>query len=657
MALQAGAHRRADIQGLRAIAVLLVVAFHAGLPVPGGFVGVDVFFVISGFVITGLLLREFGSTGRLDFRRFYTRRFRRLIPALALVVTVTALLAIPLQSPFGAQQVTAKTGIGSMLLVANAVIYQVSGGYFDGPAELNALLNTWSLSVEEQFYILFPAVLALGWWLGRRRSTKAAVIVPVTILTAFSFAFSIWFTFAQQPIGFVERPAQFAFYASVTRAWEFGVGALLALASQRWQAGRRLGVAFGVVGALLLAASVALINVSTPFPGWAAVPPVLATLLLVAAGPASPTGRALGFGVMVWIGGLSYSWYLWHWPLIVFAGGLFPDNSWVLMAAGFGSLLPAWLAYRYVENPVRYGNGRLRLPGQRILLLVGICLVIPIASCLLLLRGADALWGGSGVRAMADQVVPLPISTNAGCSTEVPLLSRPAQDCWWNRQAVGAPIYLVGDSQAGMLSDGVVQAAAILRRPVRIAESGSCPFLLDDQSPVPLTSPGCQTFVAGNIDYLAGAPRGTVVIAVAPGYVTADSAGVFKTALERTIGIVQQEGHQVLLVQAIPQFPNWTPWTCTLVAAWVDAAGCGESLPESELRQTWEIALAMFTEVAQSRQIPLLDLWPHLCVDRACATNRGVTWDYRDARHISVGKSLELTPILAEAIGSARMSP
>ncbi|MBU6280558.1 MAG: acyltransferase, partial [Actinomycetales bacterium] len=319
---EAGAHRRADIQGLRAIAVLLVVAFHAGLPVPGGFVGVDVFFVISGFVITGLLLREFAGSGRLNFRRFYSRRFRRLIPALALVVTVTALLAIPLQSPFGAQQVTAKTGIGSMLLLANAVIYQVSGAYFDGPAELNALLNTWSLSVEEQFYLLFPAVLAVGWWLSRRWFSRVGhrelgAITLVALLSGASFALSVWFTFADHPIGFIERPAQFAFYASLTRAWEFGAGALLAFAAQRWQPSQRAGLILGSAGAVLLILSVFLIDGAVPFPGWAALPPVAATLLLIAAGPTSATGRALSVGVMVWIGALSYSWYLWHWPLIV----------------------------------------------------------------------------------------------------------------------------------------------------------------------------------------------------------------------------------------------------------------------------------------------------------------------------------------------------
>ena len=148
--------------------MLLVVAFHAGLSVPGGFVGVDVFFVISGFVITAMIQREHSTTGRFRFGRFYLRRFKRLTPALALMVAVTMLLSFCLLSPFGAQQTAALTGLGAMVLGANFVISKRTGDYFDLPAESNPLLHTWSLSVEEQFYLMFPAFLLLGWLLTRR---------------------------------------------------------------------------------------------------------------------------------------------------------------------------------------------------------------------------------------------------------------------------------------------------------------------------------------------------------------------------------------------------------------------------------------------------------------------------------------------------------
>ncbi len=176
------ASRRLDIQGLRAVAVLFVVVYHAGLPLPGGFVGVDIFFVISGFVITSMLHREWLSSSRINFGRFYWRRFKRLTPALALVVVVTVLLSALLLSPMGPQQNAALTGLGSIALVANFVIASTTSGYFDAAAETNPLLNTWSLSVEEQFYVFFPSFLVFGWYLARRKAwlrSSPLVIVAV----------------------------------------------------------------------------------------------------------------------------------------------------------------------------------------------------------------------------------------------------------------------------------------------------------------------------------------------------------------------------------------------------------------------------------------------------------------------------------------------
>jgi peptidoglycan/LPS O-acetylase OafA/YrhL len=160
---------RLDIQGLRAIAVLSVIAFHAGLPVRAGFLGVDVFFVISGFVITAMLQREWLRHGRISFARFYSRRFKRLAPALALMVSVTMVLTFALLSPFGPQQTAAATAAGALFSVSNVVIAMTTGGYFDASAETNPLLNTWSLSVEEQFYLIFPIILSCSWFLA---STK-----------------------------------------------------------------------------------------------------------------------------------------------------------------------------------------------------------------------------------------------------------------------------------------------------------------------------------------------------------------------------------------------------------------------------------------------------------------------------------------------------
>jgi peptidoglycan/LPS O-acetylase OafA/YrhL len=322
-------HRRADIQGLRALAVLVVVAFHAGLPVRGGFTGVDSFFVISGFVITSMLRREWEATGRIAFVSFYVRRFKRLAPALSLVVAFTVLGAALVLSPLGPQENVAKTGFGALFFVANWVISSTTGGYFDQPAGANPLLHTWSLSVEEQFYFLFPALLFLG--LRLRRAW-----LPVAVVTAVSLAGAL---------------ALGGFYDTPTRAWEFGVGALLTFARLR---SPRVALAGAAVGAELLLLSLGLIGNGTPYPSvWTLLPVAATALLLLAGSVANPLSRLLSTRPLVAVGDWSYSIYLWHWPLIVFAAALWPATPHVRLYAALVSFVPALLSFRFVEQPLR----------------------------------------------------------------------------------------------------------------------------------------------------------------------------------------------------------------------------------------------------------------------------------------------------------------
>jgi peptidoglycan/LPS O-acetylase OafA/YrhL len=347
--------RRLDIQGLRALAVLMVVAFHAGLPLRGGFVGVDVFFVISGFVITGMLQREREARGRIRFGAFYVRRFKRLTPALALMVAVTVMVSSLLLSPLGPQQTTAKTAIGAMLLAANRVIAGTTGGYFDAPAATNPLLNTWTLSVEEQFYLAFPAMLALGWFLATRsRRLRHTPFVFVSLAAAVSFGLAVLGT-----SGYVLPRVSWAlgFYSPATRAWEFAVGALLALvlAGRRTTHSSRQTLGLGLLGAGALGASLWLITARTPFPGTWTLLPVAGTLLLLLAGSGNSNilTQTLATRPLVKLGDWSYSIYLWHWPFIVFASLLWPESSYAPVIAAVLSFGPALGSYKFVERPIR----------------------------------------------------------------------------------------------------------------------------------------------------------------------------------------------------------------------------------------------------------------------------------------------------------------
>lgn len=311
----AAGHRRADIQGLRAIAVLLVLAYHAGLPLPGGFRGVDVFFVISGFVITAMLLRQLSAGGTISLRRFYLQRARRLTPALAAVVLAVAAASVFLESPLGEQQVTSRTGIAALLLSANYAIHGTVGGYFDAAAEQNPLLHTWSLSVEEQFYLVFPFLVLAAWRIGRGRRSLLALMLGVAGAASLGLAVATALKGADSLL----------FFGSPTRAWEFAAGALLALGRRSNSERIRGGGTAAAAGAVLLLVAAMLPEGTGSYQLATGLLTVVATVLVLAAGVAGNAfSRALGRKLPVWIGDRSYSLYLWHWPLVVLAEKALP---------------------------------------------------------------------------------------------------------------------------------------------------------------------------------------------------------------------------------------------------------------------------------------------------------------------------------------------
>ena len=381
---------RGDIEGLRAVAVLLVVAFHAGVPfVPGGFVGVDVFFVLSGFLITGLLVDEVQRSGTISLTAFYARRIRRLMPLSALVLVVTAAASFVLVSVVNRASVgqdIASAALGT----ANWHFALESTQYMSDTAK-SPVLHYWSLAVEEQFYLIWPLLLLLvvgrsGLALRRWDVARRRLIVALTAIGATSFAVSWW----------VGGDGSFAYFGLHTRAWELAVGAGVALARPLLgRLGRRTAVALGYLGLAMIAASAVLMDSSTPFPGTAAAVPVVGTALLVMSGARmyiAAVPRMLCAAPLGFLGRISYSWYLWHWPCLVLAtsrwgvpDGVGADGStvtrlpWGLTVVVVGvSLLLAVGSHYAVEQPVR-GNGWLKVSRVRTMAvgagLVAACLV------------------------------------------------------------------------------------------------------------------------------------------------------------------------------------------------------------------------------------------------------------------------------------------
>ena len=333
---------RPEIDGLRAIAVLPVILFHAGLSwLPGGFVGVDVFFVISGFLITGILAREM-SEGSYSLLGFYERRARRILPALMLVLVVTTILAAIFMLPYELRNY-GRALVAVIGFVANILFWQ-EAGYFAEAAELKPLLHTWSLAVEEQFYIIFPVALYLLWRFPQR------VVVSVLALVALgSLALAEYLSLAAPRANFFLLPS---------RAWELLAGSLAALyLMRRPQPGGMIAELAGVIGLAAILGAMFVVDGRTPFPSAWALLPVLGTVaILIAARPETIAGRILTIRPFVWVGLISYSAYLWHQPLFAFARLLtiegHPSET-VMGGLAMLSLGLAWISWRFVEQPFR----------------------------------------------------------------------------------------------------------------------------------------------------------------------------------------------------------------------------------------------------------------------------------------------------------------
>jgi peptidoglycan/LPS O-acetylase OafA/YrhL len=372
---------RPDIEGLRAVAILAVVAYHAGLsPIPGGYVGVDVFFVISGFLITEHLGRELAVSGRISFGAFYARRARRLLPSALLVIGVTVAVSCAVLPPLQAM-VVAKDGLANAFYVGNYRYALQATNYLSVSGPVSPLLNYWSLGVEEQFYLVWPALLfvaSLVWWRHPRRTRStsggkaqplfSAIVVAMALLAACSLAFSIWLTRANEP---------WAFFSLPTRAWELAVGGLLALAVPRL---RRLPprwmAALSWVGIGTIAFSALAFTAATPFPGTAALVPVAGAAAVVAGGCArSRLGVVwlLGRWPLQVIGRVSYTWYLWHWPALVLAPSIVGHRLGVgdnVVACALAFVLAAMTTVS-LERPLQRASWLVR-PRRSLLLTVGL---------------------------------------------------------------------------------------------------------------------------------------------------------------------------------------------------------------------------------------------------------------------------------------------
>lgn len=447
---------RADLDGLRALCILLVVGYHAGVPgVAGGYVGVDVFFVLSGFLITGVLVAEVRRTGRIDLAEFFALRARRLLPLAGLVLLVTLLFGLWLFSPLERERL-AQDATAAALYFANWRFAAQAAAYSDTEVTDSLLVHFWSLSIEEQFYLLWPlAIVVVAAVVVRRRPNwlPGAIGMVIGVIVVVSFGASVVLTDELGPR---------AYYLTHTRWWELGVGAGLALLAPGLRRVPRLAAELlALLGLTAIVLAAVWFDERTPFPGHAGLMPVLGAALVIAAGTDRTTmvGRISSTRPLPSLGQLSYSWYLWHWPAMGIA--LLMGRRWqwpltsgqIVALAVAASLVLAAVTHVLVENPIRYSERLRRHRTRHLALVVAVLAPLLVGRVGLELAGigeSPVVNASAGMRAMSPRQAALDEPSGEWieeCNAEL-LDSEVVPGCVFGDPSATTTIALVGDSHA-----------------------------------------------------------------------------------------------------------------------------------------------------------------------------------------------------------------
>ncbi|WP_329048324.1 acyltransferase [Amycolatopsis sp. NBC_01488] len=683
---------RPDVEGLRAVAIAAVVLFHAGVPgVSGGFAGVDVFFVISGFLITRLLWRELRSTGSVRLARFYGARARRLLPAAGTVVVTTSIGAVALLPPLQARDVLGD-GIASALYAGNYRFALQGTSYLAADTPPSPFQHYWSLGVEEQFYLLWPTLMIGAAVLARRggrRSPATPYLLVLLSIAAASFALSVIWTRVLPP---------WAFFSLPSRAWELATGGVVALTAGRWA--RLPAPVAGVAGCAGLAAiAVACVRLdgTTPYPGIAALLPVLGAAMVIVAGCAEPrrgAGRVLSPAPMRALGRLSYSWYLWHWPVLLLAPSLLGHPLTLAERLGTAAVSGALAVVTMVliENPGRFATPLRRSPVRSLLLGGSVTAVAVSAGLVLSVR--TPVPTGHGIAAPAPTVrtptapaartadardlvlkqliaqVQASVAASAAVSgvpvNLTPSLGEAKNDkatvflngCVRSWRDLGQPpcrsgdprsattVALVGDSHAAMWSPALETLAGQRHWRLETLSKVTCP-LLD----LPLTSPylgreyvECEQWRGQILTRLRAEHPRLVVLGTSRRYGADFGFTVYSRpwldSLARTVAELRSTGAAVLVLGPVPD-PQSTVPTC-LSAHLDDAAACAP--PEPVAVNTAGIAAEAAATTARGGDYA--DLTQLFCTTQRCPVIVGDTLVYRDDNHLTTTYARTLAPLI-----------
>jgi len=702
---------RPYIDGLRGLAVIAVVLYHARLlGVHGGFVGVDVFFVISGFLITSIILRDLDA-GTFSLIGFWERRVRRIIPALFIVMACTSVAAyfLILYPP---DYHHLGNAIIAQSVFASNILFLLTDNYFDKLSRYSPLLHTWSLSVEEQFYILFPIIVLLCMWavrrsgllsrfnLSERHAIRAEVsqwnrrrllLAVVATLGALSFLANIWLVDIQPGSGFSvpflpsgifwqTSYATAGFYLLLSRAWELALGILIALWAVKIRS-KVLAEIMGLAGAGALVYSIFLFTDTTSFPGFAALAPTLGAGALIVANESysTKTGIILSNSALVWTGLISYSLYLWHWPLFVFARTLFPAASaaWPIVGLIGLSVLIAWLSYRFVETPVRR---KILFATRTRVFLAGLA-----AMSILALAGFfiqhTAFTRESGIPPAAKAVV---LTANeedqgGGACFKIPGdVSRYGELCGLGDKSGSAkPAFVVwGDSHSDALAPLLNALGQKYGMQGVAFNGGGCIPVLGVRQAPPVASCEKQNqralqyvrdndiknifLVARWSYYVMGGPDGLRAAMITDSDRISrspeEAARAFQRNLAATVRMLGQEGRNVYIIKQVPeQFDFDTRAAFYRAVRTGQDAGLNAVIAKDN--ETYQaLADAAIDTLASEARIIIIDPATVLCEKNGvCALEKDGMLLYRDENHLSVEGAMTLQQLFAPVFVNARL--
>ncbi|MER7560527.1 acyltransferase family protein [Nocardioides sp. NPDC126508] len=669
--------RRLDIQGLRALAVGLVIAGHAGVPgIPGGFIGVDVFFVISGFLITGLLLREIDRDGRVSISRFYVRRALRILPA-ATVTMVSVLVASAVLLPEHRTESVAGDSVWSAAFMANIHFALDAVDYFNTEAP-SPLQHYWSLSVEEQFYLVWP-LAALAAALLVRRSARASAIAVIATMAATVVVVSLGWSIHATAIS----PAT-SYFSTFARAHELAVGALLAcLLARRGPLDRRVAAVLGVLGAGALVFAAVTFSEHLRFPGALALVPVIGTAALLAAGPETPTGRLLSVAPLRYLGDLSYSLYLWHWPVLVLTPKVLPGGGWQVALAEIALvLLLSMASYHWIEQPFQQRRLPVFRGGPRTLVLWPAALAIALVAGL----GAQAY---AGVRAdqranaaeawfqsadayavdesaplqdqfraalaLADRGAPVPpgmavdiddVWARSGYGCAASYGDTESRGCVYGDKEADRVVAVIGDSHAGMWLPALDLIAQ--REQVRLVAiiKHSCPTWDVAVSSDKMPDAECDAFREWTMRSLARMRPDTIIVGTRAGLAShpGDPRNLgeqWEAGVSSMVDRLTDISSDVRVLADIPSRPD--PVDCLASADRLEDCVTVAAGVETERNQLTRTAV----EKADARFVPMVDL---MCT-RRCPLVVGEAILYQDLNHVTASWAKRVVEDLAERLG------